>query len=117
MSDDEKIRQARARLDRVADNLDSLTVARLRAARLRAVAAAGEAGKSRMHLWWLPLSTAVAATLVAVTVALLWWRAPEPEMMATATDDIELLTARETPDFFNEQLEFYHWLGDDQDAS
>jgi hypothetical protein len=111
MNDDDKFR---AQLDRAASDLDPTITARLRAARLHAVGAA-DARRGRA-LWWQPLSAAVAATLIAVTVGLLWWQTPEP-LMTTESDDMELLLAREHPELFSEQLEFYDWLSDDGDAS
>ena len=116
MNDDTKILQARAQLDRAVSNLDSMTTARLRAARLRALAAA-DARRARFASW-LPLSSAIAATLVAVTVAtLLWSGAPEPLTMTAATEDAEWLLVKENPELFNDQLEFYDWLADNSDAS
>jgi hypothetical protein len=134
---------ARTQLDRAAAKLDTTIVTRLRAARLHAVATAGETGMSRMHLTciravervkrvlfhpgrqperrpgraigWLPLCAATAAALVAVTVTLLWWHMPEPAAMTAVTEDFEWLLAKESPDLLDE-LEFYHWLGDEPDA-
>jgi hypothetical protein len=111
----DELRLARTRLDRAAAELDTAIITRLRAARLRTVAAAKARRPARI-MGWLPLSAATAAMLVAVTVALLWWRVPEPVTMTTATEDFEWLLAKESPDVFNE-LEFYHWLGDEHDAS
>lgn len=119
MSETEKtpneLRLARTRLNRAAAELDAAIVARLRAARLHAVA---ETEKRRPWLGiggWLPLSAATAAVLVAVTVALLWWRAPTPVVTA-ATEDFEWVLTKESPDFFKE-LEFYGWLEDEHDAT
>jgi hypothetical protein len=101
---------ARAQLDRAAAELDDLTVARLRAGRKRALAAAG---RKPLHLLsWLPLSAA-AAVLVAITATALWWRAPEPGM--TITDELELSLTRDDPEFFTD-LEFYNWIRQEQEA-
>ncbi len=123
MSDDDQTgdgdmqRLARARLDRAATELDTALVARLRAARQRAVTATAERRPLRTT-WWLPLSVTAAAVLAAVTGALLWSR-PVPPLtaMTAATEDLEWLFAKEGPDFFSEQLEFYGWLEDENDAS
>ncbi len=115
MNDDTKLQHARARLDRAASELDPTTTARLRAIRLHALATAET--RAARFTWWIPLSGAVAATLVAVTVATLWWHTPEP-VTVTAADDAEwLLATKEGPELFTEQLEFYDWLADDSDAS
>ncbi|GEM_PF-3413636 len=108
-------RWVRAQLEHAAAELEGPIVLRLRAARLQAVAAA-EARHASRATWWLPLSTAAAATLVAVTLVTLWWRAPDSTIIGAAPEDMEMLTSRETPDLVNEQIEFYHWLGDEEDA-
>lgn len=102
-------------LERAATSLDELTVARLRAARLRAVAAAEARRPSRMA-WWLPLPAAALVALIAVTTTLMLARGPEPTMTAAGDDVDWLIATGEAPDFFKEQLEFYHWLGDEPDA-
>src|SRR6266566_5165905 len=108
--DDATLRQARAELERAADQLDELTLARLRAARLCALEAAETRRPWRLTSWALPLSSAAVATLVAVTVTLLWTRAPDPtapgNIVAASNDDLDLVVTKESPDLFNEQLEF-----------
>jgi len=114
---DGKLRGARRLLDQAASGLDTVVTARLTAARRQAVEAAEVRRGGGYSAWGPPLSAAVAATLVvAVTLGLLW-RAPEPPLITAATEDIEWLTAKESPDLFSEQLEFYDWLGDDNGAS
>jgi hypothetical protein len=122
MSDNDDLRHLRAQLDRAAAELDAPTAARLRAARLRAVAAA-EAGRAghglRDLVSWPAFSAALAATLVVATAIALWWPAPDPAALvaATAPEDVEWLIARDSPELFAEQLEFYDWLGEQNDAS
>jgi len=113
MNDDDKFLQLGTLLDRAADEIDAATSIRLRAARRHAVAAAER--RRERSAWWLPLSGAVTAGLVAVALAFFWWSTMDP--MMTAAEDVEWLTAKESPDLFSEQLEFYHWLDDESDAS
>jgi len=40
---------------------------------------------------------------------LLWFSAPNGQLLQAGVGDIELLAGKETPDFFVE-LEFYEWL-------
>lgn len=96
---------------------DEFTVARLRAARLRALEA-----KPRP---WLPsmrwLGSVVAAGAVAMLAGVIWLNTPSDVTLPRANDstvvaDIDLLTAKETPEFYTE-LEFYDWLESDADAS
>jgi hypothetical protein len=108
------LERARAQLNRAVDDLDELSVARLRAGRKRAVAAAG----ARRHLrpvWWLPLSSAAVAALVTITVATDWWRAPPVSPAMTSAEDIELLATSEEPEFFHD-IDFYTWIEDQRDA-
>lgn len=116
--DDEDTRNKNrtAPLDRAAAELDTTVTARLRAARLRAVTAA-ETRRARRVAGWLPLSAAVAATVTAVAVGVLWWQTPTPVTIAENGEDVEWLLAKESPELFSEQIEFYHWLEDDNDAS
>jgi hypothetical protein len=109
----DELETARAQLNRAASELDEFTVARLRAARKRALAAAGARRAVRAG-WWLPLTGAALATLVAVGVTTDWWRAPAPAAIAAA-DDFELLAATEGPEFFD-NIDFFHWIGDERDA-
>jgi hypothetical protein len=105
-----ELERARAQLNRAAADLDEFSVARLRAGRKRALAAAGTRRQFRPG-WWLPLSSAAVAALVTVTVATNWWQATP----VTATEDIELMATHDDPEFF-EDIDFYSWLEDQRDA-
>ena len=109
-----ELERARAQLNRAADDLDEFSVARLRAGRKRAIAAAGARRRLR-PVWWLPLSSAAVAAVVTVTVATNWWRAPTVQPVMTAAEDIELLATGEEPEFFND-IDFYTWIEDQRDA-
>jgi hypothetical protein len=107
--DEREQKLLRAQLDRRAAELDDMTVARLRAARKRALAAAEEKHAAR----WLPWSMAAAAVLVLTLGITLQLRAPD-NIIAAAPDDVDLLLVKDSPDFTDE-LEFYRWL-EEQDA-
>lgn len=91
--------------------LDYPTRARLAAARRRALAAA-----ARPPLWrqaWLPAG-ALAAAALAVSSMLLWpdtGRAPAPVM----AEDFEIMLSEEDLALYAE-LDFYLWLGAQEDA-
>jgi 4-hydroxy-L-threonine phosphate dehydrogenase PdxA len=114
MSETDKIaadlERARAQLNHAAADLDEFSIARLRAGRKRALAAA-DARRRFRPAWWLPLSSAAVAAIVTVTVATNWWRAAP----VTATEDIELLATSDDPEFL-EDIDFYNWLEDQRDA-
>lgn len=111
-TDEDFLKRARQTLDRAADDIDELTAARLRAARLRAL----DAAPRRRPAWLAVTGSAVAAGLVAVVAGTLWFATPAPQPMPLAdADDLEMLTLIENPEFF-EELDFYDWLTDHDDA-
>lgn len=94
--------QVRTVLDASTQNLDELTLARLRAARLRAL------GSPPPPLYrWAP-AWAVASLLLGV----LWLNLPPPTLQVAVLDDLELLTAAEDPALYTEDWEFYAWLAE-----
>ena len=96
-------------LDENAHNMDELTVARLRAARRRALSA-----KPKRLFWPLP-----AAVATAVVAGVMVWQLSDPGMpgmMAEAgTEDMELLMSEEGIEFY-EDIEFYQWLAFNENA-
>jgi hypothetical protein len=107
-NDEIPLAPARRALDAAARQLDALTLARLRAARLRALDQVRPAARGRPD-WRLAaggFAAAGVATLVAVV--LLWFSAPAPLTVA-GIDDLELLSTQENPEFYAD-LDFYHWL-------
>jgi hypothetical protein len=105
--DEEFLSRARAELERSARELDELSVARLRAARRRALAAPPR------RLGWLAaggvVATAVTAGLVATVVL-----TPAAVPTANGLDQIELLADADLDVYDN--LEFYRWLAEQQRA-
>jgi hypothetical protein len=100
----EFLAKVRVELDRSTDDLDDLTVARLRAARRRALDA-----RPRRFGWLAAAgiaATAVAAGLMAVA---LWTPVTPP---ASGFESIELLGEADV-DFY-ENLDFYHWLAENR---
>jgi hypothetical protein len=119
MIDDENtfLDNARRTLDTAANDIDELTSARLRAARLRAL----DTGR-RVPPWrrgWIVVTGGFAAAGLAalVATALLWVTPPTPHAPVSIADadDLELLATQENPDFFDE-LDFYDWLADHEDV-
>jgi hypothetical protein len=91
------IRNIREQLERHADELDEITLARLAAARRSSLARS-----RRPAVHWLPLTGLAAAAAVLLAVLLVQQqRVPDPDWEALMThDDIELI----------EDLDFYAWL-------
>lgn len=96
--------------------LDELTIARLRAARLNAVA------KKRGSRRSWRLAGALAATGFALAVAGIVWLqtpsqlTPPPTAESAALTDIDMLSSTDGPDFYG-NLEFYRWLATQSNAS
>ena len=103
---------AKSTLEDSVDALDAVTKERLVALRRQAVAAANTQPSSfhRLPSWLLPvggLATAAAAVLVVMT---LWTIQPDQKSAPVAVlEDINLLTAPEGIEFYQD-LEFYEWL-------
>ncbi len=135
----ELFKQLRAQLEASHQDLDELTLAKLRAARLRAIAT-----PSRQHLWapaWVAASAFIAVLWLGISTAPMQLatldvsiHAPEgeigrgytsPESVALPegggfnqriSDDLDLLAATEEPEFYAEEWEFYAWLAEQYPA-
>ncbi len=117
--DAQLIEAIRHRLDEQADGLDSATLLRLAQARRLALAAAVEPRRRWRRMMrpsrrpvgdWLVPAGAFASVL-ATAVALTLMVAEPGNGSAREMDDVELLTAGEELELF-ENLEFYQWLQD-----
>ena len=114
-TEDKFLNAAKRALDDAEKNLDAGTVARLRAARREAIEQ-GLRRPSRMRPGWLlPVGGFATAAIVFAVAGLLWFSAPNPNLLQANVSDIELLTAPENPEFFAD-LDFYDWLDNDSNA-
>jgi hypothetical protein len=115
-SESELLQATRRLLEKSEREVDELTVARLRAVRLRALDAIAH---SRLASWW-SLGGIASAGIAAALAGLLWFNTPSelsaPSQHETASVDMELLATKENPEFYTE-LDFYDWLAGDADAS
>ena len=111
METEEKfLKHAKRALDATEKSLDAGTLARLHTSRRQAI----EAGLRRpWHArpgWLLPVGGFATAGIVLAVAGLFWFAAPDDKpFQQTSVDDLELLTARDNPEFFAD-LEFYDWL-------
>jgi hypothetical protein len=122
MSDkhDEFAQRMQQALRKSEDELDELTLARLRAARSRALDAMPQ---RRARYWVLPAS-AVAAVLLVVTAVMLsdtlqpgngnTMVAPNGEV--ALVEDMEMLSSEASIEFLQD-LEFYEWLDSNVDST
>jgi hypothetical protein len=105
--DEQRIQElVRNVLERDADGLDADVTVRLAAARRRALGAV----KPEMH--WQPVAgwAMAASALLAVS---LWWQTSTVD--GVNAEDFEILVSGEQIELY-EDLEFYDWLGSDNDA-
>ena len=102
------VQQAGKQLDRHADQLDELAVARLRAVRKAALEQ-----PARSSFAWLPL-TGLAGAAAALLAAVIWYQ--QPADMPVISDDWDVLAASEELELI-EELEFYDWLETTQSSS
>lgn len=119
-NDENKLFQdTRTLLDRRSGELDDTVVAKLRAARLRATEVAARRSHrgtwSRpvghlvgdVQMWSRPVTGLVAASLVLVVAATVWYA--NPTAPRNNFDDLEMLASSESPEFYQD-LDFYLWL-------
>lgn len=112
MTDDKESRfiaAAKAALDRSTQQLDELTIARLRAARQRAV----EARPRRLA--WLAAGGLATAALTATLVAVLLF-APAAAPPVSGLEQFDLLSENDSLELYRD-LEFYRWLAENTDAA
>jgi len=112
MTDDKESRfiaAAKAALDQSVQQLDEPTIARLRAARLRALE------PRPRRLAWLAASGLATAALSAALVAVLLF-APAATPPATGLEQLELLSENDSLELYRD-LEFYRWLAEHADAA
>jgi hypothetical protein len=112
MTDDKESRfiaAVKAELDRDTQQLDELTIARLRAARRKAL----EARPRR--LTWLAVGGLATAALTATLVAFLLF-APAVAPPVPGLEQFDLLSDNDGLELYRD-LEFYRWLAEHADAA
>ena len=108
---DDFLRQVKNSLDESVEQIEAATLTRLRAARRTAI----EAGQaSRQPAWLLPaggLATVAVVTALAVNLLI---STPESAAMP-GLEDMALMADSEELEFY-EELDFYIWLDNEQNA-
>ncbi len=108
-ADDERIHaQARQLLDEDAAGLDASVVAQLGAARQSAMTALRSRRRLESMLGW------AAAAGVVLALNIWWWQPQLPP--GVSAEDFEVIVSGEQMELY-EDLDFYGWVGDDNDAS
>jgi hypothetical protein len=114
-TDENLTRRAREVFLASVEGLPPEVLARLRAARLKAVEAAEDARPGWAAGWRVPAG-AMALVSVAVVAGALWWNgltgpvaAPEPFNTASNGDDLPIVLTSDSMDMYAD-LDFYQWL-------
>ena len=97
----EFVNKARQTLDQSVAELDTVTLARLKAARLTALEA-----RDKQALWQNKL---VLASVMSVTLVAGIWLIQKPVATDFPMDDMQILTSNDELELFRD-LEFYQWL-------
>ena len=99
------IQEVKAGLDRTLQELDPVTQARIKAARMTALE------NARYQPGWLRRNRVVVATAMSALLAVSVWLIQKPASNGSnlPLDDLPLLTATEDFELYRE-LEFYQWL-------
>jgi hypothetical protein len=105
-NDDQLVSQVRRTLDMGAEELDAVTLARLRAMRRQAVAELG-ARAERRTWWWVPAATFATAAVAAMVFSV--WNGDRDFAPGAELSELEILADAEALEML-EDLEFYEWL-------
>lgn len=105
---------AKSTLDKAADDLDELVLARLKAARRQAIDADKQVNGVAKWLtpghWMIPVSGFAVTAVVAVLVTSLWSdKSGDDLLVGPALEDIQILSNMDDIELY-EELEFYQWL-------
>ncbi len=107
------VAKVKDQLDQSVEKLDPEVLARLRNARYEALHS-----QPQRAPWLWPVS-GLATACSAILVALLWWGSPPeqaPPETAQIIEEVEVLLAADPLDLY-EDIEFYVWLAEQEDAS
>lgn len=115
--DDEEafVDSVKRRLSELEQGLDAATLARLRAARQKALAYQQDRSWWRAPASWVPAGALAAAAAGVAIATFLWLSAPLSTLPPTDMEDLELLAAEDSIEFYTD-LDFYHWLTTHSDA-
>lgn len=101
------VSRAKRVLDRAVEELHQPAIVRLQRGRLAALE------RRSRRSFWIAWASGLAVASVAALVVYLWMPQPASQQHAAVSlDDVELVTSVENVELA-EDLEFFHWLADD----
>jgi hypothetical protein len=102
------LEKVKKELDAAADDLDALTLARLRSFRMQSL---DEAERRKGSSFIIPrwLTAGGVATVCAMVMAVSIWFTTRQSLPASHPEDVEILAAQEQLDLYKD-LDFYSWL-------
>lgn len=104
---DRLIENVRQVLDQSLDDLDAATQSRL--ARVRHLAMDRQRSRKYRLLYW---GSVPAAALILLVLMLNWPVVTLNPVVAPELEELSVLTATESLDFYQEDIEFYEWLSE-----
>lgn len=109
------LQRVKQELDAGVEQLDPVTLARLKSGRMRALEKAHQGGWRFTDIPRWVTAGGFATVTVAVVAVSLWSAAPRRNMVAAHPEDREIVASREQFDLYDD-LEFYRWLAENGDA-
>ena len=100
---------AKKHLDKSVDELDSATLSRLAHSRHRALSSEPQGIQWAWPAWGLATASVVVLSII------LWFQNPMNPEPSLLTEDLELLASSDSLEFY-EDLDFYDWLSEDEQA-
>ena len=111
----EFLQRIKQELDVAAEELDPLTLARLKSCRMRALEKANQGGWRFADIPRWVTAGGFATVTVAIVAVSLWTAAPWRNMVAVHPEDREIVASQEQFELYDD-LEFYRWLAENGDA-
>jgi hypothetical protein len=106
------LEKARQSLLASEEQLDAVTISRLRDARRKAVEAAAERERGFFRIPNWARVGGVATAAAAVLVFMIWFETPRQDLPVKSADDLEIVLNVDSADIMDlyEDLDFYEWL-------
>lgn len=109
------LQRIKEELDAGVERLDPVTLARLKSCRMRALEKAHQRGWRFADIPRWVTAGGFATVTVAVVAVSLWFAAPRRNLVAANPEDVQIVASQEQLELYDD-LEFYRWLAENDDA-